>query len=442
MDNREADISKIKKYLEGKLDARAMHQLEKRALDDPFLMDALEGYGKKGAHQKENLDALTARLQQRVADKKVRRMIPWVPVSVAASILVIISAGLWFYTSSQQPETLKVKRIASDVKPASTPSMGVPPPLITKNDTLAGNLKAAQYEKNVDKRSIERDSRQPKITAYSNKLLSAAATDAASDAPVLSQDVEQTVKRYKDSAGINDVVVSSFDGNKKKDTLDKAKMAARSSSLALKEIRVQGKVEGVTANPANTYGVPQKTINGVVIAKDDGQPITGAVVKVLGSSHGAVTDKAGKFSLQNVTDNQTLAVGYIGYSTKQVKVNNGDSLNITLDPNHSALAEVVVTSSKRSNNKENAYEDARPKDGWKAFDAYLKNNGVSTDGKTGKVKVSFMVDGKGQLSNFKIIKSLSKIADQKAIDLIQYGPDWFGRTDKQPFEVKVNVKFH
>ena len=37
------DIMQIKKYLAGQLDARAMHQLERRALDDPFLADALEG---------------------------------------------------------------------------------------------------------------------------------------------------------------------------------------------------------------------------------------------------------------------------------------------------------------------------------------------------------------------------------------------------------------
>ena len=37
------DISQIKKYLEGKLDARSRYELERRAQDDPFLMDALEG---------------------------------------------------------------------------------------------------------------------------------------------------------------------------------------------------------------------------------------------------------------------------------------------------------------------------------------------------------------------------------------------------------------
>jgi len=45
--SKQTDISQqIRKYLNGELDARAMHQLEKEAQNDPFLMEALEGYEK------------------------------------------------------------------------------------------------------------------------------------------------------------------------------------------------------------------------------------------------------------------------------------------------------------------------------------------------------------------------------------------------------------
>jgi len=39
MTKHEKDISQLKKYLEGKLDARSMYELERRAQDDPFLQD-------------------------------------------------------------------------------------------------------------------------------------------------------------------------------------------------------------------------------------------------------------------------------------------------------------------------------------------------------------------------------------------------------------------
>ena len=35
----------IQRYVQGKLSAAEMHAMEKAALDDPFLADAMEGYG-------------------------------------------------------------------------------------------------------------------------------------------------------------------------------------------------------------------------------------------------------------------------------------------------------------------------------------------------------------------------------------------------------------
>ena len=49
--SREKDILQIRKYLNGELDAAAMHELERRALDDPFLADAIEGFEHAGGGQ-------------------------------------------------------------------------------------------------------------------------------------------------------------------------------------------------------------------------------------------------------------------------------------------------------------------------------------------------------------------------------------------------------
>jgi hypothetical protein len=68
----EADISLIRKYLSGELDARAMHLLERRAQDDPFLMDALEGYENTKSDSVVPLSELSARLHNRVEKKKGR----------------------------------------------------------------------------------------------------------------------------------------------------------------------------------------------------------------------------------------------------------------------------------------------------------------------------------------------------------------------------------
>jgi hypothetical protein len=199
------------------------------------------------------------------------------------------------------------------------------------------------------------------------------------------------------------------------------------------ETLVQSRVAGVSVTADNN-----RTITGTVIG-DDGQPLTGATVKVIGRPFGVVTDVHGKFTLSDVSKDQTLAVNYIGYNSKKVKVNNGETLNISLQPASSSLSEVVVT--KKDNDNGAIAEDARPKDGWQSYNEYLKKNAQSPDGKTGKVKVSFVVAADGSLSQFKITKSLSDAADKKAIDLINSGPAWIGGTNGKPKEVKVSVSF-
>jgi TonB-dependent SusC/RagA subfamily outer membrane receptor len=96
------DISQIRKYLNGELDSHAMHELERQALDDPFLMDALEGYEQAGKKQQTNLDELQNRLQQRIAPAK-NRLSLWPAMGIAASVLVFLSIGGWWLLNYRAP---------------------------------------------------------------------------------------------------------------------------------------------------------------------------------------------------------------------------------------------------------------------------------------------------------------------------------------------------
>ena len=228
------------------------------------------------------------------------------------------------------------------------------------------------------------------------------------------------------------------------EAVKKTEAAAKPKQFAPTETLLQSKAEGVTVSPDHLtdYSSHPKTLNGVVIGRDDGQPITGATVKVIGRPFGVVTDANGKFTLPDVAGNQTLSVNYIGYNAKKVKVSKNDSMSISLDPASSALAEVAVAPPAGKNGSEVSSADAHPKNGMPNLDDYLKNSAVSPDGKTGKVKLSFIVAAGGTLSQFKILKSLSDAADKKAIDLLSSGPEWVGSTDKKPKEVKLTINFH
>ena len=56
----------IRRYLSGKMSREEMYQLEKAALDDPFLADAIEGFEK---HADINVSADLNELKQRLAEK-------------------------------------------------------------------------------------------------------------------------------------------------------------------------------------------------------------------------------------------------------------------------------------------------------------------------------------------------------------------------------------
>lgn len=85
--------------------------------------------------------------------------------------------------------------------------------------------------------------------------------------------------------------------------------------------------------------------------------------------------------------------------------------------------------------------DAHPKTGWGDFRKYIKKNAISPDGKAGVVKLSFMVDKNGTVSDIKVQRGLSQATNQKAVDLIRNGPGWAGNTNGKPEKVSLRVKF-
>ncbi|MHB1177017.1 MAG: hypothetical protein ACYCZO_01650 [Daejeonella sp.] len=103
------DSLTIQQYLEGKLDPEVMHQLEKQALDDPFLWDALEGYSRY-ADSTSDLSILQRQLHERIVHLQENKKIfdlTWQRLSVAAAAAVLfITAGIlfWMNGNTQAPE--------------------------------------------------------------------------------------------------------------------------------------------------------------------------------------------------------------------------------------------------------------------------------------------------------------------------------------------------
>lgn len=140
----------------------------------------------------------------------------------------------------------------------------------------------------------------------------------------------------------------------------------RKVSINLKDQRVESILDQIFANTDNTYTIkdrqiiiskrrgtmmPQPTIvvqqNGKfkvtgVVTDGNGESIIGASVIEKGTTNGITTDMDGRYVLEVSNENAVLNISYLGYSTKEVKVEGRRNINVEMFEDSKALEEVVV----------------------------------------------------------------------------------------------------
>lgn len=88
-------LSRIHNYVNGLMSREEMHTLEREALDDPFLQDAIDGYKLQEGVDVKQLSLLQQRLASRVSDKvtlKNKRFYSWQRLAIG------MTAGVLFVT--------------------------------------------------------------------------------------------------------------------------------------------------------------------------------------------------------------------------------------------------------------------------------------------------------------------------------------------------------
>lgn len=84
----------------------------------------------------------------------------------------------------------------------------------------------------------------------------------------------------------------------------------------------------------------QTKISGSVYSQEDGQPIIGAAVKVVGTSTGSLTNVNGQFTVTLPAGKDQLEITYLGYEGVKVKAKNG--MRVFLKTDATSLDEVIV----------------------------------------------------------------------------------------------------
>ncbi|MGX5688263.1 carboxypeptidase-like regulatory domain-containing protein [Arcticibacter tournemirensis] len=423
METNRIKYSVIQQYLEGKLDPRDMHELEKQALEDPFLAEALEGYSETEVQAAPHLSLLQRQLDERIAQQQENKntfFFTWQRLSIAAAAgLMFISAGILFWMKGDNRET----RVAKHVEVKLTPVDSL------YNEPEANDMASLQKEPvTVGSPSIEKS--RPQIKKKSSVTPESVTLTAKPGDSRLS-----SVQIAADTDRLGEVVVVSHGSQSKKDITGAVSSADSSPRIMIRGL--SSLPAGENARVASISLADNKTILGKVISKEDGSPLPGVSVRLEGTSKSVTTNVSGEFALADSVGGR-ISFAYIGYTSQVKRAQPGQTLMVEMQPQNSALSEVAVVGYGSAVKKQGK---PVPAIGWKKYNEYLKNSVRSADGVLkGNVTLRFVVKPGGELSDFHIEKGLNEASDNEAIRIIKEGPSWMpGAVDS---EARVTIKFN
>jgi hypothetical protein len=469
----------IEKYHKGLLSAKERHDLEKAALEDSFLADALEGY----ALTPVNISADIAELEKRLAAKtegakvipvlSAAKRFPW--LKIAIMLVFIAGAGLLSYQllfkDKSQDKVARVEKSKTeqpkipDSVTNNLSSQKKDTPAVNLNDNLAQQPSIYKTYKVSDK--IED---LPQKTDEANKialdsLKESLAVETAVPVKSLSEKTEEPRKpeEYKplnrevssSKAGItaaDDKISKDIKAKKLPDNDADGIEDKHAKEAKLNEVTVAGygnqKNEGdIRQDPA--YNRNPSIFRGKV-TDANGNVMPFANITNIRDNVGTYSDAKGNFTLVSTDSVMNVQVKSLGFENNNVLLKNNIAENKILMQEDKSVAVEIVDSSKRnyarrSQNTAMTFEEPEPADGWASYDYYLANNinipgNIEKQKKNGSdaVEVSFEVNKLGEPVNIKIEKSLCEKCDKEAIRLIKEGPKWKRKAKKSRTTVTVS----
>ena len=393
--NKQWGVHDFKRYHSQQMSNAERHALEKAALDDPFLEDALDGYA-FASTPVEDLATLKARL---VLQKEVANVVPFKAsrtnqfLKIAAILLVFAGLTWLLYPVTQEPSTQLATTTTSAVKETILPDSAPAVAVISPNDQL----------KTAD-------------------------------------ETLATVTPDKSPKPLPAVVEQQATGLAQADERSKKELAAMAVEEKQAIARQERAAQPVLQKTNKDNLLSNNTIEGRVV-DNQGAPIPYATVTVPESNINVASDVNGMFSLKNNQQANVLAkINATGFEAANADLNAGAEENkIVLQESQQALSEIVVTG--YGSNKKKSVSDAT--DRWKAGNANrlrLKNvtgfrndknfadslnqlsaNLIVTD-TTGTVVLTFDVDAAGKATNIVVSKSLGVSCDSSSVQLLKKTP--------------------
>jgi hypothetical protein len=430
--------SDIQNYLSGRMSNPEMHAIEKAAMEDPLLAEAIEGY--EVMEQKDWSNELAV-LKNKLSSTEHKSGAPvysfrkWWRAAAAVLILTAGIAVTYFFSSRKEAA---VTELATVTAPDSAP--------VYKTDTIVSFNNA---DKNVAE--ITKDNQQ-KSTAVvsapgsskSDNMLIAKATSQGDSSSFVYKPLAKPADSYAAS-----IATEAYDFNKSAnihETADLEKNLARNNNAASNGILNTNK------NSADQFNGNNNVIQGTVVTADD-KPVAFANVTPAKSRKPVYTDAKGNFKIPATDSIVDAVVTSAGYLSKKINLKNVSAENkivLQQDTVHLTVISSAKTKTEPSpvlqKNIENADEDdAEPAGGWVEYNNYINENLVLPNAAKqnnihGVVEVFVKLKNNGDISQVKVDKPLCTECDAEAIRLVKEGPKWEVK-GKKAKKAKVKIKF-
>lgn len=454
---------KFLNYIHGNRKGKEAHRIEKDAMEDPFLADAIEGYDSIPGNHAERIARMRSAITARSARKKPHGT--W-KVAVAAVGLIVVASGYFILMNHQssmltahesgggyidlyvpedyveqkrleltaiQEENPKKEVTATSVANISNLHEIIAPvePLrVYLPDSYAQLHQREERELSAKRETISRSEREEIVSA---------------DVPILAEQYEASVNTDKSVLA---------DSNQNKDPEE---------SIGNMEIYLSQTANGVmttrsvaSKRMAAPLPVSKKTIalSGKIVDSNN-EPIIGATVVQKGTNKGTVTDIDGNYKLNTDSEDAPLTAYLIGFEKLEIP-DPKDAKIVVMKEETGMLDEVVVTgygtqkksmvtgsvSEVKSLSKNKVAEiKPEPIGGMKEYKKYIEQNLVRPSDPScqkikGKVFLQFSVNTSGHPQNITVKKSLCPSLDQEAIRLLKDGPKWKAGNTTAEIEVK------
>lgn len=419
-------VELLRRYVAGELPPPEEQAVEAHTLDCTLCADILAGLElQPAAAHDASVDALRQRLHTRVAEltsetaaePTVVPMWAWRPLAAAAVLLLSLSVVGWLAISrfNSSPDIAARPVTETTTREIEAPTTVRPTgPAVATAPEVATVLPAAPAS----------PLRQPLVTNRPRRPVLVASTQVLADKPVELAGLEAGMGTAPADAAV-DAAAPAAAMSATEAVESKQAIAAAPEPIAAKA-KMARMASAAPAAPSASEAT--RTIQGRV-TDAIGVPLPGATVLVPGTQLGASTDADGEFQLNVPAATEQLTISSIGFKAQTRALRPTDStLALALAPDSRQLSEVVVV--RREAPPMLPSISATPAGGYGKLRQYLADSldypeKALTDRREGTVRVQFVVETNGKLSDFKVVKSVSPECDEEALRLLKEGPSWF-----------------